>query len=198
MLSRLLIAIACTVLSLDSAVAEEYLLQVETVSYEDLPVDEQHDDWFHRDDLEGGRVLNSIEVHVSSGGRFHGKTTIGDESVVLTGDLEPMPEQPGQFAISLRHACYREDADDVDASGQPRREGSTLQSKITVAVGQRLRIAGMNTVEFAEGQPDRKMMTRLEIELRKYDPPVEQEAQQRACPPSKSSQPISRLSMSTR
>ena len=177
--------------------AEEYLLRVETVSYSDLPTDEFRDDRINRDDLEGGTVLNSIEVRVSPDGRFHGRATIGDESVMLTGELEPTPEHPGLFTISLQHSSYREDADDPGDSSHTRRAGTTVQTKTTTAVGECVAVAGTVTSQSVDGQPKQVTMTRVELELREFESPVEQEAQPPACPPSKSSKPISRLSMST-
>ena len=88
----ILLAFALYCGSAETAIAEDYLLRFETIGYVDRPATEKNPKEF---------VLRTIEVVTRPGSAFHGKVQIGDQTLILSGELHPSDR--GQFRAHLRY-----------------------------------------------------------------------------------------------
>lgn len=148
---RLLTAIFVCLLA-RTAFAEPLLLRFETVGFENA-----------RQKTEKPKLLRSLEVVTEPGSVFFARTTIGKESLWVSGTLKPAGK--GSFELHLRNEYSKKQTD-----GKP--SSTSSQGPIQVQLEKRVVVSGVESTRQPEGGPKRYSLIQNAVIVTKFDPSV--------------------------
>ena len=113
-------AILLTLLSGTSAIADDYLLRVETVGLRELPNGDQEPD---------SKVPESIEIVVRNNDSFYGSTTIGVDKISIRGVIRESDDGKLRVEIHFKKSSDTgEVVPGVDGKKHPIRKNLTFDS----------------------------------------------------------------------
>ncbi|MEO8268735.1 MAG: hypothetical protein ABI557_03380 [Aureliella sp.] len=108
-------AILLTLFVSTYAVADDYLLRVETVGLRDLPNGDQEPD---------SKTLESVEIVVRNNNSFYGSTTIGIHKISISGMIQELKD--GRLLVEMHYRRISETGESipgVDGQRHPIRKG---------------------------------------------------------------------------
>lgn len=161
----ILLAFAVLYSSGATAIADDYVLRLDTMGYVDKPATEKKPK---------ERVLHSIEVVARPKSPFRGKLTIGTQTLSLAGELRP--DDKGGFIARIRYVHSVElDGMVPDENGgwKPRIGTTAIQSSVAISVGEPVTVGGLDTQACNSGKAEVKSRTRCVLVLTKYEPTAE-------------------------
>ncbi len=162
MLRSLILAMVACGSCASFAVAEDYLLRVDTIGFVDrLPSEKDLPE----------TPLRSVEVVVRPDSTFHTKTIIGAETVTMSGKL--CPKDKGGFSLQIR---YRRTVD--TGISLPNEQGvkkpvlgiMSVNTNIELTVDESVPLGGFDTKVGDFDHPDKHSKTRLVVVLAKHTP----------------------------
>ncbi len=161
----LLLAFAVCFSCNSAAIADDYLLRIDTIGYIDKPASE-------KDPKETN--IRSIEVVARPESAFHSKVSTGNQTLFVVGKL--LRAENGGYHVQIRYVHSIDTGISVateDGGRKPVPDTTEIQTTTTVAVGDTVTIGGFETNASGSGKPDRHSKTRCVLVLAKYEPPIE-------------------------
>lgn len=158
----ILLAFAVSNLSAAAAVADDYLLRLDTIGYVDKPASE-------KDPKE--IVLRSIEVIARPQSTFYGKVNTGSQSLTLVGKL--CPTDNGGFDVHIKYICSIDTGTTVlmeDGRRQPLPDTTMVETNVTITVSDSVTIGGIDTTKEQSGNAKQRSKTRHVLILSQYEP----------------------------
>ena len=141
------------------AIADGYLLRVETVELRDLPNGDQAPD---------SKILESIEIVVGINKTFYGSTTIGEDKISIRGRIRESQDE--RLLVELHYEKFSETGEFVPVVGgkmHPVRKGLIFESKAkSVELGETVVFDGLVSLS------ERK---RLTLSIDHFDPSINRE-----------------------
>lgn len=162
MIRLILPVFAVLALSVSAAVGDDYILRIDTMGYSDRhtsAIDPQE------------ATLCSIEVVARPHSPFHGRFSVGAETIIFAGKLRPADK--GEFVVQFKYERSIDTGMTVpgkDGSQEPITSKSVVQSIVTVALDAGLDIGGLGMQKSSSGKQFLNSKTRHLLTLRKYDP----------------------------
>ncbi len=160
----ILLAFVVQCLCASIAIADDYLLRLDTIGYVDRPAAEKHPK---------ETVLRSIEVVARPGSVFHGKVRVGTvQTLTLTGKLSPADK--GGFTLLIRYVHSIDSGVTVlteDGKRKPLLDTTAFHTTIAISLGDPVTIAGASSKTSQFGKPKVKSKTRYVFRLSKYELP---------------------------
>ena len=158
----ILLAFAVYCSSGATTIADDYFLRLDTIGYVDKPASEKN---------RKETILRSIEVIARPQSAFHGKVTIGTQTLSLAGELRPADN--GGFNVQIRYLYSIDTGTTVPTEDGGRKsvpDTSTIQTSIAISVGESVTIGGLETKTSESGKPKLKSKARCVLVLTKYEP----------------------------
>lgn len=158
----ILLAFAVQSFSAAAAIADDYLLRLDTIGYVDKPASEE---------APKEVVLRSIEVIARPQSQFYGKVNIGLQSLTLVGKLSPTDN--GDFNVHIKYICSIDTGTTVpieDGRRQPLPDTTVVKTNVTITIGDSVTMGRLDTTTEQSGKPKQKSKTRYVLILAKYDP----------------------------
>lgn len=147
------------------AIADDYLLRLDTIAYVDKSAAEQ-------DPKE--TILRSIEVVARPKSAFHGRADVGEQTLTLAGELRPADN--GGFNVLIRYIYSMDKGTTVpteDGKRKPLPSTTKVETNVTIAVGDSVIVGGLETKTSRSGMPEHKSKIRYVLVLSKYEPTVD-------------------------
>ncbi|MGM0485328.1 MAG: hypothetical protein ACQESR_01010 [Planctomycetota bacterium] len=144
-----------------ATIADDYLLRLDTIGYVEKPASEK---------APKETVLRSIEVVAHPNSTFHGRVTIGPQTLTLAGTLYPADD--GGFKVHIRYIHSLDTGTTVpgeDGRRQPLPETTTVDTDITIIEDGSVAIGGIDTTTEESGKRKHKSRTRHVMTLAKYE-----------------------------
>lgn len=123
----------------NAAIADDYIVRVDTIGYIDRPATEEK---------LTETVLQSIEVVTDANLRFHGKVTLGARTLQLRGKLTL--SDTGDVFVQIRYADCVELSETVlteTGKSEPLLDESKIQSGISIPLGKPTTIGGFENTK---------------------------------------------------
>jgi len=158
----ILLAFTVQSFSAAAAIADDYVLRVDTVGYVNRPASEENPKEV---------VLRSIEVIARRQSTFYGKVKIGSQSLTLVGKLSPA--EKGGFNVHIKYICSIDSGTTVpieDGRRKPLPATTTVKTNVTITIGKPVTIGSLETTTEQPGKPKQKSKTRHIMILAKYEP----------------------------
>lgn len=117
-------AILLTLFTNTYAVADDYLLRLETVGLRDLPNGDQEPD---------SGIHESIEIVVRNNNSFCGSTTIGVDKISIRGMIQESPDE--KLRVEIHYRSFSDSGEfvpGVDGKRLPIRKGFTFDSSANI------------------------------------------------------------------
>lgn len=121
-------AFLLTLIASTYAVADDYLLRLETVGLRDLPNGDQEPE---------SEILESVEIVVRNNNSFYGSTTIGVDKISVSGKVRESRDERLRVEMHYKRSSDTgESVPGVDGKRHPIREGFTFNTTAkTVELG---------------------------------------------------------------
>jgi hypothetical protein len=157
-----LIALAVQNCCAATAVADEYLLRIDTVGYLNRPAEEK---------APQETALRSIEVRVRPESTFHGKVNVGKEIMVVSGKLVPSEEVGFVAYIKYEYSIDSGHTTPTESGGRkPVLETTSTQTCIGIAPGGSVSLGDFDTTLSQQGKPTVKSKSRHILVLSQAEP----------------------------
>lgn len=156
----ILLACAIHCSSAATTIVDDYLLRLDTIGYSDKPASE-------KDPKE--TILHSVEVVARPQAAFHGKVSIGTQTLTLTGKL--CPAEKGTFTLHIRYSHSNDTGITVPTEGGKRKPvltESSIHTTAAIVPDNPVTIAGSETRTQQPGKPKRRSKRRYVALLSKY------------------------------
>lgn len=137
-MTRYLLSMIPVLLISPAAFAEEYLIRVEAVGYEDVAVSEKVPD---------ERLFHSIEVSAGPDREFFSQVRMGTETLSVEGRLNP--EADGNLSLEIKHGHEADTGASVptgEGTREPVLDETRIETRIQCKLGQRILVGGIETV----------------------------------------------------
>lgn len=157
-----LLAFAVSCSSVSTAVADEYLLRIDTTGNVGSSTTEEEPK---------ETVVSSIEVIARPQAPFHGRVIVGtQQTLTLSGKLSPTDD--GRFSLRVKYVHSINTGITVptkDGKRKPLPDTTTIQTTTTVALGNPVTIAGSDTKTTQAGTTQDKSKRRYILLLTRYE-----------------------------
>lgn len=131
------------VLGSGTAIADDYLVRVETIGFVNEPDVADHQE----------NVLRSIETVARPGASFHNRVTIGGQTITLSGELHMA--EGGGYRVIVRHQFSIDTGLTIpgaDAARKPVVDSSSVATTVEVDVDNPIVISGMACTSIKPGR----------------------------------------------
>lgn len=137
-----------------TAVGHDYILRIDKVGYIERPADE---------DVPPETILGTIELLARPDSAFHGKATIGPETLTLSGKLTRTEQGKYDFILRIHVVDTIDTGQTIpaaDGGREPAYETTDMETIISVNLDDRIAVGGIDTTSGPSGKPTVKSKIR--------------------------------------